>query len=81
LNGLFDFFTRLLGDFENWHTQPAEIFEASERVIGLGFCSGRAKATCTTFKARFTHVWMVRDGVIKRLQRCTDTVQPAKALR
>jgi hypothetical protein len=81
LNGVSDFFTRLFGDFADWHTKPAEIFEAGDRVIGLGFYSGRAKATGGTFKARFAHVWTVRDGVIVRLQQCADTVQLAKALR
>ena len=79
LNGVFDFFTRLFGDFEDWHTEPAEIFEAGDHVIGLGFYSARAKATGRTFKARFAHVWTLRDGVIVRLQQCADTVQIAKA--
>jgi uncharacterized protein len=81
LNGVADFFTRLFGDFEDWHTEPAEIFEAGDRVIGLGLYSARAKATGRTFKARFAHVWTMRDGVIVRLQQCADTVQLAKALR
>ena len=81
LNGVADFFTRLSGDFEDWHTEPAEIFEIGNRVIGLGFYSGRAKGTGRTFKARFAHVWTIRDGVIVRLQQCADTVQLAKALR
>jgi uncharacterized protein len=81
LNGVSDFFTRLFGDFEDWHTEPAEIFEAGDRVIGLGFYSGRAKASGRPFKARFAHVWTIRDGVIVRLQQCADTVQLAKALR
>jgi ketosteroid isomerase-like protein len=80
LNGVSDFFTRLFGDFEDWHTEPAEIFEAGDHVIGLGFYSARAKATGKTFKARFAHVWTVRDGVIVRLQQCADTVQIARAL-
>ena len=79
LNGVFDFFTRLFGDFEDWHTEPSEIFEAGDRVIGLGFYSARAKATGSTFKARFAHIWTMRDGVIVRLQQCADTVQLAKA--
>src|SRR5262245_59807070 len=81
LNGVFDFFTRLFGDFEDWRTEPAEMFEAGDRVIGLGFYSARAKATGRSFKARFAHIWTVRDGVIVRLQQCADTVQLAKALR
>jgi ketosteroid isomerase-like protein len=81
LSGVSDFFTRLFGDFEDWHTEPAEIFEAGDHVIGLGFYSGRAKATGRSFKARFAHVWTMRDGVIVRLQQCADTVQLEKALR
>jgi ketosteroid isomerase-like protein len=81
LNGVFDFFTRLFGDFEDWHTEPTEILEPGDRVIGLGFYSARAKATGGTFKARFAHVWTIRDGVIVRLQQCADTVQLAKASR
>jgi len=79
LNGVFVFFTRLFGDFEDWRTEPAEIFEAGDRVIGLGFYSARSKVTGRTFKARFTHVWTMRDGAIIRLQQCADTVQLAKA--
>jgi uncharacterized protein len=79
LNGVFDFFTRLFGDFEDWHSEPTEIFEAGDRVIGLGFYSARAKETGRTFKARFAHVWTMRDGVIVHLQQCADTVQLAKA--
>jgi uncharacterized protein len=80
-NGVFDFFTRLFGDFEDWHTEPLEIFEAGDRVIGLGFYSGRAKATGKLFKARFAHIWTLGDGIIVRLQQCADTVQLANALR
>jgi uncharacterized protein len=81
LNGVSDFFTRLFADFEDWRTEPAEIFEAGDRVIGLGFYSARAKATGKPFKARFAHIWTLCDGVIVRLQQCADTVQLAKALR
>jgi uncharacterized protein len=81
VNEVFDFFTRLFGDFEDWHTEPAQIFEAGDRVIGLGFYSGRAKATGRSFKARFAHVWTMCDGIIVRLQQCADTVQLEKALR
>ena len=81
MTGVSDFFTRLFRDFEDWHTEPLEIFEAGDRVIAVGFYSGRAKATGIHFKARFAHVWTLRDGVIVRLQQCADTVQLAKALR
>jgi uncharacterized protein len=80
LNGVSDFFKRLSGDFEDWHTEPSEFFETGDHVVAIGTYSARAKATGKTFKARFAHVWTVRDGVIVRLQQCADTVQIARAL-
>jgi uncharacterized protein len=80
LSGVGDFFTRLFGDFEDWHTEPSEFFEAGDRVIAIGTYSARAKATGKSFKARFAHVWTMRDGLIARLQQCADTVQIARAL-
>jgi uncharacterized protein len=81
LSGVFDFFTRLFGEFEDWHTAPSEFFETADSVIAVGTYSGRAKATGKSFESRFAHIWTVRDGVIVRLQQCADTVQLAKALR
>ena len=81
LSGVFDFFTRLFGEFEDWHTEPSEFFETADRVIAVGTYSGRAKATGKSFESRFAHIWTVRDGVIVRLQQFADTVQLAKALR
>jgi ketosteroid isomerase-like protein len=81
LSGVTDFFTRLFSDFEDWHTEPSEFFETGDCVIAIGTYSARAKATGKSFKARFAHVWTLRDGVIIRLQQCADTVQLAKALQ
>jgi uncharacterized protein len=79
LSGVADFFTRLFSDFEDWYTEPSEFFETGDKVIAIGTYSGRAKATGKTFKARFAHVWTLRDGVIVRLQQCADTVQLTSA--
>ena len=80
LNGVFDFFTRLFGDFEEWYTEPSEFFEMADHVIAIGTYSARAKATGKSFEARFAHVWTPRNGLIARLQQCADTVQIARAL-
>jgi uncharacterized protein len=74
------FFKRLFTDFEDWHTKPLEVFEADDRVFVLGTYSARARATGRRFKARFTHVWTLRDGMIVGLQQCADTAQVARAL-
>jgi ketosteroid isomerase-like protein len=80
LNGVSDFFKRLSGDFEDWHTEPSEFFETGDHVVAIGTYSARAKATGKTFKARFAHLWTMRDDVIVRLQQCADTVQISRAL-
>jgi uncharacterized protein len=80
VNGVFDFFTRLFSDFENWHTEPSEFLETGDHVVAIGTYSARVKATGKSFEARFAHVWTVRDGVIIRLQQCADTVQISRAL-
>jgi ketosteroid isomerase-like protein len=80
LKGVSDFFTRLFSDFEDWRTEPYEFFETGDRVIALGAYSAKAKATGKTFKARFAHVWTIRNGVIARLQQVADTAQIAHAL-
>lgn len=80
VNGVFDFFTRLFSDFENWHTEPSEFFETGDRIVAIGKYSARAKATGKFFEARFAHLWTMRDGVIARLQQCADTVQIVRAL-
>jgi hypothetical protein len=38
------FFKRLFIDFEDWRTQPSEVFKAGDWVFALGIYSGRAKA-------------------------------------
>ena len=80
LKGVSDFFTRLLSDFEDWRTEPSEFFETGDHVIAIGAYSGKAKTTGKTFKARFAHVWTMRNGVIARLQQVADTVQLSRAL-
>ena len=80
LNGLEDFFNHLFSDFEEWHTEPSEFFESGDHVIAIGTYSAKVRATGKTFKARFAHVWTMRNGVIARLQQVADTVQLARAL-
>ena len=80
LDGVLDFFKRLFNEFEDWHTEPSELFATDGHVTATGVYSARAKATGKTFRARFAHIWTMRDGVIARLQQVADTVQLTRAL-
>jgi uncharacterized protein len=77
---LRDFFGRLMGDFDNWVSEPKEFIETGDRVVVLGYYSGKAQKTGKTFSAKFSHVWTLQDGKIVRLQQCADTVQLTHAL-
>jgi ketosteroid isomerase-like protein len=77
LNGVFDFFTRLFGDFEDWHTEPAEIFEAGDHVIGLGFYfSARASD-----RQDFQGTLCARLDAARRRHRSSSTVRGHSAAR
>ena len=52
----------------------------TRRVFALGTYTARAITTGRTFKARFAHVWTMREGRIVRLQQVADTAQIAQAL-
>src|SRR5215813_12358022 len=80
LNGVSDFFEHLFSDFEDWRTEPSEFFETGDHIIAIGTYSAKAKATGKAFKARFAHVWTMRNGAIARLQQVADTAQLARAL-
>jgi ketosteroid isomerase-like protein len=77
---LGDFFGRLFSDFDEWVTEPTEIFEAGDHVFAVGTYSARARATGKRFTARFAHLWTLEGGRIVRLQQCADTLQLARAL-
>jgi uncharacterized protein len=74
------FFARLFADFEDWDSEPSEFFETDNQVFVLGTYTARAKTTGRAFKARFAHVWTMRDGRIVGLQQVADTIQIARAL-
>jgi uncharacterized protein len=80
LKGVSDFFKLLFSDFEDWRTEPSEFFEAGDHIIAIGSYSAKAKGTGKTFKARFAHVWTMRNGMIARLQQFADTAQIARTL-
>jgi ketosteroid isomerase-like protein len=72
-SGARTFLQTTLRRLEDWHTEASEFYAANDRVFALDTYSARARATGRTFKARFAHVWTLRDAMIVRLQQCADT--------
>ena len=56
------------------------MYDAGERVIALGRCHAKNKATGTVIDAQFAHFWTLENGKATRFQQYADTAQAAKAV-
>ena len=77
LNGVI---MRLGTEWEGFSAVPDELLDAGDKVVTLGWYSGTYKGTGKSFRARFAHVWRVRDGKIVHFQQYADTAEVGKAL-
>ena len=74
-------FMRLGSEWDGFRAEPDEVLDAGDMVVGLGYYSGRYKATGKEFRAQFAHVFKLRDGKIVKFQQYTDTALVQAALR
>jgi ketosteroid isomerase-like protein len=74
-------FMRLGSEWDGFRAEPDEVLDAGDTVVGLGYYSGRYKATGKEFRAQFAHVFKLRDGKIVKFQQYTDTALVQAALR
>jgi ketosteroid isomerase-like protein len=72
---------RLGSEWDGFRAEPDEVLDAGDTVVGLGYYSGRYKATGKEFRAQFAHVFKLRDGKIVKFQQYTDTALVQAALR
>ncbi len=67
-------FERLGVEWDSYDATPTELIDGGDgRVVALGEYSGVYKETGKAFKARFTHVWRLRDGKAYQFEQMTDT--------
>jgi ketosteroid isomerase-like protein len=77
LNGVI---ARLGAEWDGFSVVPDQVLDAGEHVVGLGWYSGTYKATGKAFRARFAHVWTLRDGKVIHFQQYADTAKVQEAL-
>jgi ketosteroid isomerase-like protein len=65
----------LVQDFKGFTVTPAEFVSNGETVIALGTYTGTCAATGKPLKARFGHIWRVRNGKVVGFEQLTDTAQ------
>lgn len=77
LNGVF---ARLGSEWDGFSVAPDEFLGDGDRVVILGWYSGAYKATGKSVRARFAHVWTVRDGTVTHFQQYIDTAKVVEAI-
>lgn len=67
--------------YQEFAVVPLELIDVGDRVITIGECRGKGKASGTPFIARFIHIWTIRDGKVVRIEAYPDTGTMAAATR
>ncbi|MDQ1034686.1 ketosteroid isomerase-like protein [Streptomyces sp. V3I8] len=66
-------FSRFVTEWQDFTVAPEEIVDAGDIVTALGHYSGTSLATGKPMRARFVHVWRLRDGVPVHFETVFDT--------
>ena len=71
---------KLLAQFDNWKATPEQLLDAGDAIVGLGYYSGRSKATSREFKVPFAHVWFMQNGRIVKVNHNANTLMLHRAI-
>ncbi len=74
-------FMKLGTEWDGFAAVPGRFVAEGDTVIALGDYSGRNLATGKSFRARFAHVWTLRNGRVVEFEQITDTVPQLAATR
>ena len=66
-------FMPLVQDYEGFTVKPETFVAEGDTVITVGWYEGLFKATGKVARARFAHVWTVRDGKVARFEQVVDS--------
>jgi ketosteroid isomerase-like protein len=67
-------------DWENYEAVPDEFIDAGENIVVLGFVGGTNRSTGKSFRARFAHMWILRQGKICFFEQIVDSAKAIQAL-
>ena len=71
---------RLGTEWDNFTVSPDAFHDAGDTVVARGWYSGAFRATGKSFRARFAHVWTLRDGKATAFEQFVDTAQVREAI-
>ena len=66
-------FQPLVEDDEGFTVKPESFVGDGDTVISVGWYEGLCKATGKVARARFAHVWTLRDGKVARFEQIVDS--------
>jgi ketosteroid isomerase-like protein len=73
-------FMPLVQDYEGFTVKPESFIGEGDTVISVGWYEGTYKATGKVARARFAHVWQVREGKVARFEQIVDSATFNQAL-
>lgn len=77
--GLVDFFQMAANTVETAIAQPLEFIAQGNRVLAVGYSTGKIKATNQTFEDDFVFALTVSDGKVTHIREYIDTLALARA--
>ena len=77
--GLADLLQKANETVETSFPEPPEFVTQGDRVLVIGFATGKVKATNRTFEDHFVFAITVRDGKVKNIREYVDTQALARA--
>jgi uncharacterized protein len=66
-------------EWENYEAVPDEFIDAGTTIVVLGFVGGTHRSTGRNFRARFAHVWLLRDRKIVSFEQIIDSAKAREA--
>lgn len=72
---------RLDQDWEGFAAVAEDFITQGDRVVAVGAYTGVYRATGLPMRARFAHVWTVRDEKLTRFDMYADTAKVLEAMR
>lgn len=67
-------------DWRDWVMQDETYLSGGDTVVVRGTCFGTYRATGRTMSARFVHVWVLRGGLIARVEATVDAAAVRDAM-
>ena len=67
-------FSHIMSDWEDFAAAPYEFLQAGEdKIVSLGYYSGKFKKTGKTLKAKFAHVYTIEGGKVVKFEQFGDS--------